>query len=172
LAHGWRNCGFVADKIANLYEFLMHPRKDVHRPCSLEMASLTGNNSREIAMTFKFSAKVALAAAGLATFGTAILPSAALAQGRGYDQHYRGSNRDSHRQHYSDQGRGRYASRHCGSGNGAVGTIAGGAGGALLGNALGGGTAGTIVGGVAGALVGRTLDKKNTRDHNARYNGC
>jgi hypothetical protein len=37
---------------------------------------------------------------------------------------------------------------------------------------FGGGTAGTIVGGVAGALVGRTLDKKNTRDHNAMRNGC
>jgi outer membrane lipoprotein SlyB len=48
----------------------------------------------------------------------------------------------------------------------------GGAGGALLGNALGGGTAGTIVGGVAGALVGRTLDKKNTRDRNMSRNGC
>lgn len=123
-------------------------------------------------MFFKFNAKVALAVAGLATFGVGVLPTSALAQGRGYDQHYRGQNQDYQRQHYSDRARGRYASRHCGSGNGAVGTIAGGAGGALLGNALGGGTAGTIVGGVAGALVGRTLDKKNTRDHNAMRNGC
>jgi outer membrane lipoprotein SlyB len=122
----------------------------------------------EFSMTIKFNAKAALAAAGLATLGLGVIPSTASAQGPGYDQRYR----DSHRQHYSDRARGRYASRHCGSGNGAVGTVAGGAGGALLGNALGGGTAGTIVGGVAGALVGRTLDKKNTRDHNMARNGC
>lgn len=96
-----------------------------------------------------------------------------MAQRPGSEREYReASRRDGHRQHYADRARGRYDSRHCGSGNGAVGTIAGGAGGALLGNALGGGTAGTIVGGVAGALVGRTLDKKNTRDHNAMRNGC
>jgi hypothetical protein len=122
-------------------------------------------------MPIKFNAKAVLAAAGLATLGLGVLPSPVLAQGYGSDQRYRGPSRDSHR-HYSDRARGRYASRHCGSGNGAVGTVAGGAGGALLGNALGGGTAGTIVGGVAGALVGRTLDKKNTRDRNMSRNGC
>lgn len=127
---------------------------------------------RGFVMSLKLNAKVALAAAGIATLGVGVFPSAAMAQGPGYDQHYRGASRVYHRQYYSDRARGRYASRHCGSGNGAVGTIAGGAGGALLGNALGGGTAGTIVGGVAGALVGRTLDKKNTRDHNAMRNGC
>jgi hypothetical protein len=88
-------------------------------------------------MSLKLNAKVALAAAGIATLGLGVFPSAALAQGPGYDQHYRGASRDYHRQYYSDRARGRYASRHCGSGNGAVGTIAGGAGGALLGNALG-----------------------------------
>jgi len=123
-------------------------------------------------MPIKFNAKAVLAVAGLATLGLGVLPSPAVAQGYGYDQRYRGPGRDSHRQHYADRAGGRYASRHCGSGNGAVGTVAGGAGGALLGNALGGGTAGTIVGGVAGALVGRTLDKKNTRDHNMARNGC
>ena len=65
--------------------------------------------------------------------------------------------------HHDDRDyRGRY--RHgCGGGNGAVGTIAGGAGGALAGNALGGGTLGTVAGGVGGALIGRHFDKQHTR---------
>jgi hypothetical protein len=58
--------------------------------------------------------------------------------------------------------RGHYYHHHCGGGNGAVGTIAGGAGGALIGHSLGG-TTGTILGGVGGALLGRHLDKNNTR---------
>jgi hypothetical protein len=60
----------------------------------------------------------------------------------GYDRHYR---------------------YRCGGGDGAVGTIAGGAGGAVLGNVLGGGTLGTIAGGLGGALLGRHFDKQNTR---------
>ena len=52
--------------------------------------------------------------------------------------------------------------RDCSGGNGAVGTIGGGVGGALIGNAIGGPVA-TIAGGVGGALLGRHLDKKNTR---------
>jgi len=52
--------------------------------------------------------------------------------------------------------------RSCSGGNGAVGTIGGGVGGALIGNALGG-TVGTVAGGVGGALLGRHLDKQNTR---------
>jgi hypothetical protein len=47
----------------------------------------------------------------------------------------------------------------------------GGAGGALLGNALGGGTLGTIAGGVGGALLGKHLDKKHDAAQNRR-NGC
>lgn len=58
--------------------------------------------------------------------------------------------------------------RNCSSGNGAVGTVAGGVGGALIGNAVGGGTLGTVGGGIGGALLGRTLDKNNTRHRN----GC
>ncbi|MBU6267070.1 MAG: hypothetical protein KGN34_05970 [Sphingomonadales bacterium] len=57
--------------------------------------------------------------------------------------------------------------RDCSGGNGAVGTIGGGVGGALIGNALGG-TVGTVAGGVGGALLGRHLDKQHTR---ARH-GC
>ncbi|MDB5700791.1 MAG: hypothetical protein JWL66_990 [Sphingomonadales bacterium] len=81
-----------------------------------------------------------------------ILPSAALAR----HHTYRGQNT------YNEQ---RY---RCGGGNGAVGTVAGGAGGALAGNALGGGTLGTIAGGVGGALLGRHFDKQHTRHRN----GC
>lgn len=61
------------------------------------------------------------------------------------------------------RGRNHYYRHHCGGGNGAVGTVGGGVGGALIGNALGG-TTGTILGGVGGALLGRHLDKENTRD--------
>ncbi|WP_419815935.1 hypothetical protein [Glacieibacterium sp.] len=67
------------------------------------------------------------------------------------------------RRHYRGRNRGR-----CDGGNGAVGTIGGGVGGALIGNAVGGGTLGTVAGGVGGALLGRHLDKKNTKSKN----GC
>jgi hypothetical protein len=60
-------------------------------------------------------------------------------------------------------GRGGYYRHRCGGGNGAVGTVAGGVGGAVIGNALGGGALGTVAGGVGGALLGRHLDKANTR---------
>jgi len=64
--------------------------------------------------------------------------------------------------------RGHYSRNHhrCGGGNGAVGTVAGGVGGAVLGNVLGGGVLGTVAGGVGGALVGRSLDKSHTRSRN------
>ena len=59
--------------------------------------------------------------------------------------------------------------RHrCGGGNGAVGTVAGGVGGAVVGNAIGGGLLGTVAGGVGGALLGRHLDKVHSRHRN----GC
>jgi hypothetical protein len=84
--------------------------------------------------------------------GPAILPTPALAR------------------HHTYRGQDRYHEHRyrCGGGNGAVGTVAGGAGGALAGNALGGGTLGTIAGGVGGALLGRHLDKTHTRHRN----GC
>lgn len=122
-------------------------------------------------MLKKIKVGAIIAAMGMAAFGAGALPTTALAQGSG--QHYRDHGRqDAHRQHYSDRTRGRYNSHRCGSGNGAVGTIAGGAGGALLGHALGGGTLGTVAGGVGGALLGRTLDKNNTRNRNMARNGC
>ncbi len=91
--------------------------------------------------------KFAIAALAALVAGSTAMPSPALA--RHYDRGYHG--RDTHYRH------------RCGGGNGAVGTIAGGAGGALLGNALGGGTLGTVAGGVGGALVGRHFDKQHTR---------
>lgn len=108
---------------------------------------------------------VVSAVAALATFATVAIPTTSFARDNGRDR-YEDSRYDNH-------GRDRRDYRHrCGSGDGAVGTIAGGAGGALLGNALGGGTLGTIAGGVGGALVGRTLDKQHTRNRNRERNGC
>ncbi|WP_298689198.1 hypothetical protein [uncultured Sphingomonas sp.] len=65
--------------------------------------------------------------------------------------------------HHYYHGRGGHYRHRCGGGNGAVGTIAGGVGGALIGNAVGGGVLGTAAGGVGGALLGRHLDKSHTR---------
>lgn len=95
--------------------------------------------------------KFALAALAAMLTGPTVMPSPAFAHDHDYDHHhdYNGHDRDYR--------------RHCGGGNGAVGTIAGGAGGALLGNAVGGGTLGTVAGGVGGALLGRHLDKSHTR---------
>lgn len=59
----------------------------------------------------------------------------------------------------------------CKKSSGATGTIAGGAGGALAGHLLGGGTLGTVAGGVGGALLGRHIDKKHDAAQN-RKNGC
>ena len=73
------------------------------------------------------------------------------------DRRYRNSNR----RYYQD----------CKRSSGTTGTIAGGAGGAVLGNVLGGGVLGTVAGGVGGALLGRTLDKNHDRAQNRR-NGC
>lgn len=107
---------------------------------------------------------LAMAALAALVAGPAILPAPALAQNYNHrdNRYYHGDDRNYH-------GNGRRDYRHrCRSGNGAVGTVAGGAGGALLGNAVGGGTLGTVAGGVGGALLGRHLDKAHTRSRN----GC
>lgn len=101
--------------------------------------------------------KLAIAAMAAMISTPALMPAPALAHSSDYNR----------RHHHYDGDRYRHHGR-CGGGNGAVGTVAGGAGGALLGNALGGGTIGTIAGGVGGALLGRHLDKKNTRSRH----GC
>lgn len=59
----------------------------------------------------------------------------------------------------------------CKKSSGTTGTIAGAAGGGLLGHALGGGTIGTLAGAGGGALLGRHLDKKHDAAQN-RKNGC
>ncbi len=65
----------------------------------------------------------------------------------------------------------RYHRHHCKKSSGTTGLIAGGAGGALVGHAVGGGTLGTVAGGVGGALLGKHLDKKHDAAQN-RKNGC
>jgi outer membrane lipoprotein SlyB len=96
-------------------------------------------------------AKTAAIALAALISGPMLIPQAAQAR------HYRHSH---HRQVVYTQ--------RCSGGNGAVGTVAGGVGGALIGNAVGGGTLGTVAGGVGGALLGRHLDKSNTRSRH----GC
>lgn len=99
--------------------------------------------------------KLALAVMMACSTAPAILPTAAVARShRHYQRNY--------------HGRSSYHRHPCGGGNGAVGTVAGGIGGALLGNALGGGTLGTIAGGVGGGLLGRHFDKTHSR----HVNGC
>src|SRR5579864_9539907 len=61
-----------------------------------------------------------------------------------------------------------YRGHRCGGGNGLVGTVAGGAGGAVLGKVLIGGPIAIVAGGVGGALLGRHLDKQHTR----KRQGC
>lgn len=86
-----------------------------------------------------------------ATIAVALLAAPTLVPDTAFARHH-------HHRYYSHS---RYTAR-CSGGNGAVGTIGGGVGGALIGNAVGG-TVGTIAGGVGGALLGRHLDKQNTR---------
>jgi hypothetical protein len=98
--------------------------------------------------------KVLSFATGIAmTLGPIAVPAAAFAHDRDY--------------HGQD---GRYY-EHCKRSSGTTGLIAGGAGGALAGHALGGGTLGTVAGGVGGALLGKHLDKKHDAAQNRR-NGC
>ena len=90
--------------------------------------------------------KLVLGALLAMTAGPAVIP---MTPAMAYDHRY--------------HGRGGHYRHRCGGGNGAVGTVAGGVGGALIGNAVGGGLLGTAAGGVGGALLGRHLDKSHTR---------
>ncbi|MFA6124347.1 hypothetical protein [Sphingomonas sp.] len=63
------------------------------------------------------------------------------------------------------------SSRHytrCRHSSGTTGLVAGGVGGALVGNALGGGVLGTVAGGVGGALGGRAIDRSITAKKRCR----
>jgi outer membrane lipoprotein SlyB len=90
----------------------------------------------------------------------AVLPTAAAAQSRA-DRRDDGSYR----------GRDSRVDYRCKRSSGTTGAIAGGAGGAIAGNVLGGGVLGTVAGGVGGALLGKHLDKKHDAAQN-RKNGC
>jgi hypothetical protein len=74
-------------------------------------------------------------------------------------------------QYRSYRGNSHHYRYRCKRSSGTTGLIAGGAGGALVGNALGGGVLGTVAGGVGGALLGKHLDKKHDAAQNRR-NGC
>jgi hypothetical protein len=65
---------------------------------------------------------------------------------------------------------GRYYNRtkRCRHSSGTTGLIAGGVGGAVLGNAVGGGLLGTIAGAGAGALGGRAIDRTITAKNRCR----
>lgn len=61
--------------------------------------------------------------------------------------------------------------RYCRHSDGTTGLIAGGVGGALLGNSIAGRgdkTLGTVIGGVAGAFGGRAIDRTLTADRRCR----
>lgn len=73
------------------------------------------------------------------------------------------------RHRYARHGRVYY--QDCHRSRGTTGTIVGGVGGALIGNAIGGDALGTIAGGVGGALLGRHLDQRHDAGQNRRH-GC
>ena len=102
--------------------------------------------------------KFTLALLMTAVAAPVMMPAPAVAQGY-YDRNhvYHGRNRSY-----------RY---HCKRSSGTTGLVAGGVGGALIGNALGGGTLGTLAGAGGGALLGRHLDKRHDAAQNRR-NGC
>jgi uncharacterized protein YcfJ len=97
-----------------------------------------------------------LSAIALSVPAAVVLPVSGVAQARPVDT-YRG--RD-----------GRYYKRNrtCRHSSGTTGLIAGGVGGAVLGNAVGGGLLGTLAGGAAGALGGRAIDRSMTANKRCR----
>ena len=62
----------------------------------------------------------------------------------------------------------KYKQKRCRHSKGTTGLIAGGVGGAVAGNALGGGLLGTVAGGAAGALGGRAIDRTVTAKDRCR----
>ena len=100
--------------------------------------------------------KIMLAALTVAVTVPAVTPDVAFARHH-TERVYRGDDR-------------RYEQR-CHRTNGKTGLIAGGVGGAVVGNVIGGGLLGTVAGGVGGALLGKHIDKKRTAAANRR-NGC
>ncbi|AXJ95245.1 MULTISPECIES: hypothetical protein [unclassified Sphingomonas] len=73
------------------------------------------------------------------------------------------------RHHYRHYERGYHHVRRCSYSGGTTGLVAGGVGGALVGNSiLGHGALGTIAGGVGGALAGRAIDRSITAHRRCR----
>ncbi|MGJ3648609.1 hypothetical protein ACLB0R_09055 [Sphingomonas sp. GlSt437] len=64
---------------------------------------------------------------------------------------------------------GRTVHKVCRKSSGTTGLIAGGAGGAATGVALGGGVLGAVAGGVGGAFAGRAIDRSITAKKRCRY---
>ena len=108
--------------------------------------------------------KLALVALMTAVTVPVVVPQVAFAQDYRTD---RDSNGNEYRSYRGNDGH----YYRCKKSSGTTGLIAGGAGGALVGNALGGGLLGTVAGGVGGALLGKHLDKKHDAAQN-RKNGC
>ena len=108
--------------------------------------------------------KLALLAVAAMIATPVAMPTAASAEG-----HYKNG------RYYKDgrtyYGRGGHYRYRCKKSSGTTGALVGGAGGALAGNALGGGVLGTVAGGVGGALLGKHLDKRHDSAQNRR-NGC
>ncbi|MEG3163669.1 hypothetical protein U1701_03585 [Sphingomonas sp. PB2P19] len=94
---------------------------------------------------------MALSALSLAIPAAVVVP-ASKAEAR---KEYRGKNQ-------------RYRAKRCRHSSGTTGLVAGGVGGALAGNALGGGLLGTVAGGAAGALGGRAIDRSITAKDRCR----
>lgn len=76
-----------------------------------------------------------------------------------------------HHKEWVYRGNDRNYQQRCHRTDGKTGLIAGGVGGAVVGNVIGGGLLGTVAGGVGGALLGKHIDKRRTAEANRR-NGC
>ena len=122
--------------------------------------------------------KALLTALAIATVSAPIVAApAADAQRRDRDYQWHGdrddwdASRDYRRGKYRERRlsredqvyRGRDGRAYCKRNDGTTGLVVGGAGGALLGNLVGGGLLGTLAGGGAGALLGREIDRGKVR---------
>lgn len=109
--------------------------------------------------------KLTLAAAALATVGTAMVPAAVEAQrwGGRYERDYRDGYRGGYNRSYRDNGYRAYRARQkCNDGDG--GTIVGALAGGLLGHQVAGRndrTLGAVLGAAGGALAGRAIDRSD-----------